>query len=64
MPIEIKELQIKVKIAEQAQGGAHTSGVAGGSGSANAGQSEEAKEDIVQECVDKVLQILKDKMDR
>jgi Family of unknown function (DUF5908) len=63
MPIEIKELQIKVKISDNEQGGQASGGTASTS-NASTPQSGKDKESIVQECVDKVLEILKEKMDR
>lgn len=63
MPIEIKELQIKVKISDNEQGGQASGGMAS-TGNAGTPQSGKDKESIVQECVDKVLEILKEKMDR
>jgi Family of unknown function (DUF5908) len=63
MPLEIKELQIKVTVsnnAQPAQSGANTSG----NGSVASPQSGGNQDAIVQECVEKVLEILKDKMER
>jgi len=51
MPIEIKELVIKGTINE-------------GSGQSAGGSSEEEKQDIISQTVDKVLQILNDKKNR
>jgi len=56
MPIEIKELVIKGTINE----GSGQSGQMNGSG----GSSEEDKQDIISQTVDKVLQILNDKKNR
>ncbi len=58
MPIEIKELHIKVKIEEEVQNKSKTD--------LNL-QSENVKnwkDSIVKECVDKVLEKLKDKQER
>lgn len=57
MPIEIRELHIKVKVGEQ---GAESSG----SGSSSGTSSGLDKEAVISECVEKVLQILRDKLER
>lgn len=56
MPIEIKELHIKVKIEEDLQNKA-TSDL-------NLQSAKNWKDSIVKECVDKVLERLKDKQER
>lgn len=53
MPIEIKELVIKATVNEG-------SGQSGGNGA----RSEEEKQAIISEAVDRVLQILNDKKNR
>lgn len=61
MPIEIRELHIKVSInAPQADISART----GGSGNAQADMNEEDKQAIVAECVEQVLLILETKTER
>ncbi|NJM14828.1 MAG: hypothetical protein HC896_05125 [Bacteroidales bacterium] len=57
MPLEIKELHIKATLSDAGQGGR--------GGGASGGNSDDCcKEEMVNMCVDKVLQILKDKMER
>ena len=53
MPIEIRELVIKATIEEKS-----SSGAGGGT------VSPSLKQQLVQSCVDKVLDILRDKKDR
>ena len=62
MPIEIRELVIKATVdGAQAPGaGSATPGKGTGSGSSNATPGEE----LIQECVNKVLAILKEKNER
>ncbi len=59
MPLEIKELHIKASLSdsnqEQSRGGEDNIG--GGSGN-------NSKDEIINLCVEKVLQILKDKTER
>jgi hypothetical protein len=61
MPIEIKELHIRITVNAPENGGQAATPNAppqgGGSGSAD-------KESIVAECVEQVLQILQDKRER
>jgi hypothetical protein len=61
MPIEIKELHIKVKVAP-ASGQANGPGAAPGGASAAAGGAD--LEAIIAACVEQVMQILKDKQER
>ena len=58
MPIEIKELHIKVKIEEEVQNEA-TSDL-----NLQSENVKNWKDSIVKECVDKVLEKLKDKQER
>ena len=58
MPIEIKELHIRVAI------NASPPGAAAGAAAGPAAGSDEAKEAIVADCVEQVLQILQNKMER
>lgn len=55
MPIEIFELHIKANVNDNESGGKSSEGNDAGAGN---------KDEIVQYCVDKVLQILKDKEER
>jgi hypothetical protein len=61
MPIEIRELHIKVAVnaAPPAAGGGAAAPAAGGAAGAGGGADE-----IVAECVEKVLQILNDRSER
>lgn len=52
MPIEIRELIIKATVAGE------------GGGASGAGGSEEDKQALIQECVDQVMEILKEKDER
>ena len=57
MPIEIRELVIKATVTEEPG-----SGISPGISSSNNAVSE--KEEIINNCVEKVLEILKEKMER
>lgn len=59
MPLEIKELHIKATLSDthQHQGRGEQGGNDGSSGN-------NSKDEIINLCVEKVLQILKDKMER
>ena len=57
MPIEIRELVIKATVDQGKSPGAGNSSAAGGSSNA-------AGEDMIRECVDKVLAILKEQNER
>lgn len=57
MPLEIKELHIKATLSDSNQG-------TGRGGSDRGTGDDSAKEEMVSMCVDKVLQILKDKKER
>ncbi len=61
MPIEIRELHIKAVIN---QGGQTVGANAGNGSQGNASADVPDKEDIVAECVEKVLAILRDKIER
>lgn len=62
MPIEIKELQIRVQISDPATSGASSSNPdAAGATPQSSGMSEE---EMVQLCVEKVLEVLKEKEER
>lgn len=56
MPLEIRELVIKATIDNDKGSGA--------SGGNNADTSGEAKRQIINQCVEKVLEILKEKKER
>ena len=57
MPIEIRELVIKATITQESSSGGAT-----GSGSSNNALSD--KEEIINTCVERVLDILKEKTER
>lgn len=57
MPIEIRELVIKATISQE-------EGAALGNRPASNNNSVSASEQIINTCVEKVLEILKDKMER
>lgn len=59
MPLEIRELVIKAVVDQSQAQGANTGSAGKGSTS-----SPSAGEDIIKECVDKVLAILKEKNER
>lgn len=56
MPIEIKELVVKATLGEIEQSSNSTN--------SDNGNIEDNKASIINECVEKVLQILKDKLER
>lgn len=57
MPIEIKELHIRLSVTAT-PGGTATKGAAGGAG------GDQARDAMVADCVEQVLQILQNKMER
>jgi hypothetical protein len=57
MPIEIRELVIKATVTQES-----TSGSASGGSSSNNAVTE--KEEIINTCVEKILDILKEKTER
>jgi Family of unknown function (DUF5908) len=57
MPIEIKELHIKIKIEENEKVSETSMGL-------NKRDLEAMKSEIIKECTKKILEILKDKDDR
>lgn len=56
MPIEIRELVIKATIADESKTGKGTT--------AGSNNSVSMQEEIVNACVEKVMEILKEKMER
>ena len=60
MPIEIRELIITATVLEQEKEGANAQAVAPAAG----GKGAEGKKEIVQECVEQVMEILSKKMRR
>lgn len=58
MPIEIRELIIKVSVTSP------DASQAGGSNSSSSGNRIQNKEEIVAECVEKVMEILQHKTER
>ncbi|MFN8345200.1 MAG: DUF5908 family protein [Spirosomataceae bacterium] len=63
MPLEIRELHIKAVINQGAQSAGGNAG-SGGRGNASTDGDAPDKEDIVAECVEKVLAVLRDKIER
>jgi hypothetical protein len=57
MPIEIRELVIKATVT-------HDEGSGGGTGSSDASGNTSSSEELIKTCVEKVLEILKDKNER
>jgi hypothetical protein len=62
MPIEIKELHIRVSVSTPPSG--QPAGERTPSGSISSQDGEEAKDALIAECVEKVMQILHNKMER
>ena len=56
MPLEIKELHIKATVFNESENQSNTGGSTSGGGDSN--------EDVISVCVEKVIEILKDKMER
>jgi hypothetical protein len=63
MPIEVRELIIKSTVVPE--GGAGGGAAAGGGGAGRAGNNDTSpNEELIKTCVDKVLEIIKDKHGR
>ena len=60
MPIEIRELHIRVAVTPPA-GGASTPGASAGAATPG---GDEARRELVAECVEQVLQVLRDRKER
>ena len=60
MPIEVRELVIKATVAP-ADGSAHGATAASGSSGSN---NVSAQEEIINACVEKIMEILKEKHER
>ena len=60
MPIEIKELHIRVAVNAPPSGPSAPAGA----GSSKGGDGADAKDDLIAECVEQVLNILQSKRDR
>jgi len=58
MPIEIRELVIKAVVAQPADASS------GGGGSGNGNNNTSSSEEIITACVEKILDILKEKNER
>lgn len=63
MPIEIRELHIKVTVSEEDLSSRNKIGSTGQNGLAQT-DAEIEKEQIVAECVEKVLEIMRNKSER
>ena len=64
MPIEIKELHIRVAVSASASGQPAGARAEGGRGSARGAGEEDGQEAIVAACVEQVLGILESKRER
>jgi hypothetical protein len=65
MPVEIRELHIRVTVNEPAPSGTGKTGAEAGSGKAgSAGGANTDREAIVSECVEQVLNVLQNKLER
>lgn len=64
MPIEIKELHIRVAVNSSQNGQASEGQAATASGNMGTGAGDTDKEAIVAECVEQVLQVLQYKKER
>jgi Family of unknown function (DUF5908) len=62
MPIEIKELNIKVTVADSGSAGNTSSGAGNTSADSQGGGTPDSA--VVDACVEKILEILKHKMER
>jgi hypothetical protein len=63
MPVEIKELHIRMEV-NMPPTGQTAGGLTAGSGGNTGGGNEGAKEALVAECIEQVLQILQNKTER
>lgn len=62
MPVEIKELNIKINVTPSGNSGGAPAGVASGTAiSSHGGNDENA---IISKCVEQVMELLKKKMER
>ena len=64
MPIEIKELHIRVAVQAPPSGPAPSGQIALGGAGSPGGEGDDARDAIVAECVEQVLHILQNKRDR
>jgi hypothetical protein len=60
MPLEIKELHIKVTVNQPSQGQQPASGALASEG----GKADDEKEAIISQCVDEILEIINNKKER
>jgi Family of unknown function (DUF5908) len=63
MPLVIDEVVISVEVAEQG-GGAGGGGAEGGGGGAGAPAAGEDRQALVAECVERVLEVLREREER
>lgn len=63
MPIEIRELVIRVSVSAPDAGGAAAAGSAGG-GAAVGAASDGARQSLIADCVEQVLHVLRDQRER
>ena len=64
MPIEIKELHIRVAVNTSSSSQSPAGQTIGGGGDKSGSEGEDGKDAIVAECVEQVLHILQSKRDR
>lgn len=60
MPLEIKELHIKVTVNQPSQGQQQAAGASASEG----GKGDDEKEAIISQCVDEILEIINNKKER
>ncbi len=64
MPIEIRELTIRVSVNQSPAEDSPSGGAAGGGGSPQGGGGGGDKDQVIAECVEQVMEILKNKLER
>lgn len=64
MPIEVRELVIRVSVNAQDAGGAAASGPASGGAGAGGAASAGSRQSLIADCVEQVLQVLRDQRER
>lgn len=64
MPIEIKELHIRLSVNTPSSSQSPAGQIAAGGGAKSGGEGDDGKDAIVAECVEQVLHILQSKRDR
>ena len=64
MPLEIKELHIKVSVNPSGGGGGQTANTGGADAAAAAKGASANQEELIQTIIEQVMDILKEKMER